>query len=182
MRNPSTIIAPAASMSLDDYIQDNGVEHFTATEVRTLRRLRVVAPEPPRRIWPNIIPTLWLAEELRSRMRDDPRAPADMGLIVGNGYRPRDLNRRAGGVWRSPHIPFRAIDLDLPRGVSGDTEAMETFYRHTAEIFLEHRHEYGIGLGLYRAWKGNRVHLDTGRRRSAHWKKAYTTPLLESLR
>ena len=172
MMHLSEIRQPHHDQSLDEYIEDHDIAHFSAKECRTLKRLGVTAPEPPRRLWPNVIPTLWLAEGLRERM--------GCPLLIGNGYRPKDLNRRVGGARYSRHITFRALDLDLGRYASSGDQG--EFYRCAAEIFLEHREEYGAGLGLYRAWKGSRIHLDTGRRRSAHWKRAYTTPLLRSLR
>lgn len=182
MRDLTDIEPPEPDATLDEYIQSYGIEHFSAKECRTLRRLQVTAPEPPRGLWANIIPTLWLAEELRKRMNADHGTAEEFGLAVGNGYRPKDLNRRAGGARRSRHITFSALDLDLPHSIARNPAAQTALYAIACEIFLEHGEEYGMGLGLYRPWGGRRVHIDTGRRRPAHWKRRYTKPLLESLR
>lgn len=141
---------------LDGYIRGEGIEHFSAKEVLTLRRLGVVAPVPPSNMWPRIIPALQLADALRKEL--------DHPLIIGNGYRPKELNRRAGGSRRSQHIYFRAVDIDLPSSHDSVVE-QERFYRAAGRLFLEHGHLMKIGFGLYRANRGTRVHLDCGYRR-----------------
>jgi hypothetical protein len=156
--------------ALTEFLQANGIEHFTGREVCTLRRLGEVVEPPPREWWDRIVPTLKIAEEIR----------AELGcpLIVGNGFRPAALNKRVGGARRSQHLFFRALDLDLP--VNRRSHA-EDFYRLAALAYLKHGEEHRVGLGLYRPWKGTRVHIDTGYRRR-HWKREFTAPLLESLR
>ena len=163
---------PTDCETLDAYLVSMGIDHFTAAELLTMRRAGITVPEPPREWWPRIIPTLRAAEWLRERMGHP--------LIVGNCYRPDPYNRQVGGARRSQHLFFRAIDLDLPnRKRSHENES--TFYSSAAELWISHGRELSLGLGLYRPWRGSRVHLDTGYRRR-HWSKKYTAPLLESLR
>ena len=100
---------PEPNETLDAYLQAHGVEHFSAREILTLRRAGVTVDAPPRSWWPRIIPTLELAEMLRAEVGHP--------LIVGNGYRPNPWNRKVGGARRSPHLFFRALDLDLPSGL-----------------------------------------------------------------
>jgi hypothetical protein len=163
---------PKSGESLDAYIKAHGVSHFSAREILTLRRLGETVKAPPSSKWPNIIPALLIAENIR----------AELGcpLIVGNGYRPEPFNSRVGGAKNSQHLHFRALDLDLPRS-HRSPELQEEFYRVAAEIYLEHGAALKMGLGLYRAWKGTRVHVDAGYRRR-HWKKEFTAPLLDSLK
>lgn len=155
---------------LTTFFQCSGIEHFTGREVCTLRRLGVTVDPPPRDWWDRMIPTLQIAESIR----------AELGcpLIVGNGYRPPAENKRVGGARRSQHLFFRALDLDLPRG---RRDLASDFYRLAGIEFLAKGRDLKMGLGLYRAWEGTRVHVDTGYRRR-HWSRKYTAPLLESLR
>jgi len=116
-----------------------------------------------------MIPTLRVAEYLRGQVGP---------LIVGNGYRPEPYNSQVGGAKNSTHLTFRALDLDL---ADQSRDNQERFYRVAAELFLTHGDELKMGLGLYRPWRGIRVHVDTGFRRR-HWKRDYTKPLLDSLK
>ncbi len=163
---------PEPNETLDAYLQAHGVEHFSAREILTLRRAGVTVDAPPRPWWPRIIPTLELAEMLRAEVGHP--------LIVGNGYRPNPWNRKVGGARRSPHLFFRALDLDLPRGHKS-REDQERFYEAAGSIFLDHGERYKMGLGLYRLNRGTRVHIDAGHRRRS-WSRKYVKPLLNSLR
>jgi uncharacterized protein YcbK (DUF882 family) len=158
--------------SLDDYLDAHGIRHFSASELLRMRRARVTVPQPRRALWPRIIPTLFLAEKIRTVLGH--------GLIVGNGYRPEPFNSSVGGAKNSQHLHFRALDLDLPRGHKS-REEQERFYETACEFYLELGFEYKIGLGLYRPWRGTRIHIDTGFRKR-RWKKAYVDPILESIR
>ena len=157
---------------LDEFLKDSGIQNFSAREVLTLRRLGVTVDPPPEDWWPRIVPALKVAEDIRAHLGHP--------LIIGNGFRPPAENKRAGGARRSQHLFFRAIDLDLPRK-SKTREHQEEFYEIAAAIFLERGEDLKMGLGLYRPWRGSRVHIDCGFRRR-HWSKRYTSPLLESLR
>lgn len=169
--------APRCNETYEQYVDrvatslSDGDPHFSAAELRRMRRARVTVPEPPSAWWPRIVPTLWLAEQLRKAMGP---------LIVGNGYRPEPYNRQVGGARFSSHKYHRAMDLDLPLG--GDYESRRDFYALACRLWLEHGRDLGIGLGLYAPWGGSRVHVDTGRQRPTYWKKRYVRPILERLR
>jgi hypothetical protein len=157
---------------LDEFLKDHGIQNFSAREVLTLRRLGVTVDPPPEEWWPRILPALEVAETLRAQLGHP--------LLIGNGYRPPAENKRAGGAQRSQHLFFRALDLDLPRSAK-TREHQEEFYEAAGRIFLSRGEELKMGLGLYRPWRGSRVHVDCGYRRR-HWSRKYTSPLLESLR
>lgn len=155
--------------SLGVIFKAEGIEHFTPREVCSMRKAKNAIAIPPSKYWERIIPALKLAEELRAIVGP---------LYVGNGYRPRDYNKAVGGSWRSQHIQFRALDLDLiERGVVNQ----ETFYEEACKIFLDRGKELKMGLGLYRPWRGTRIHIDIGYS-FRHWEKKYTKPILKSLR
>ena len=162
---------PFDGESLEDYIADHS-EFFSARELLTMKRARVTVPEPDRRMWPNIVPTLYIADKIRKTL--------DHPLVVGNGYRPEPYNSRVGGARRSQHLFFRAVDLDLPRGYNSATH-QEDFYEIACELYLDLGEEFEIGLGLYRPRRGRRVHIDTGFRQRK-WKDQYVDPILEGLR
>lgn len=158
--------------SIDFIFKAEGIEHFTAREVCSMRRAGNAIAIPPFKFWERIIPTLRLAEEIRSLI--------ECPLQVGNGYRPRDYNKAVGGSMFSQHIQFRALDLDLPRSRRG-IALQEELYETAAELFLSKGKELKMGLGLYRHNRGSRIHIDTGYG-YRHWKKKFTKPLLERLR
>jgi len=164
---------PRKEETLQVFLERHNINNFSAREVLTMRRAGVTVKAPKRSWWPRIVPTLWLAEMLRLEL--------GCPLVVGNGYRPEPYNSRVGGAKNSQHLHFRALDLDLPK--AHRTRALqEKFYLTAAEMFLDPElRDFKIGLGLYRPWRGTRVHLDTGYRRR-HWKKQNTQPLLDSLR
>lgn len=150
-----------------------GIHNFTASEVCGLRRTgRVVIP--PREWWARMIPTLVLAEEIRFRLGEIP-------LSVGNGYRPKDYNKIVGGSRNSQHIHFRALDLDLAGKHRRNRDVQGDFYELACKLYLEKGAKYKIGLGLYRPWRGTRIHIDTGYRQR-YWKKEYVKPILDGMK
>lgn len=163
---------PKRGESLDEYIDAHGIFHFSAGEILRMRRAGISVPAPKRALWPRIIPTLLLAEKIRTILGH--------GLVVGNGYRPEPYNSQVGGAKKSQHLFFRAVDLDLPSGHKS-REEQERFYETACSLYLDLGSEYKIGLGLYRPWKGTRIHIDTGYRKR-RWKKEYVDPILEGLR
>lgn len=178
VRRVSIPLAPVGDdTDLDAYLQRMEIENFTAREVLRAKRLGVVSDPPQRDWWSRIVPPLLVAEHIR--------AVLGVPLSIGNGYRPPAINKAAGGARRSEHLYFRALDLDLVSDDRKSREVQEAFYRVAAETYLSHGRELRMGLGLYRAWRGTRVHIDCGGprwRRPASWKRKYTKPLLEALR
>lgn len=123
---------------------------FSVAElVRGTRRLDA----PPPELWPNMVPTLLLAIELRTRMVERHGA---RGLRVNAAF------RRSGGAPRSRHKSNRALDLDL---LEGDRHLAAVYYEEAVRLWCEVGEEFEAGLGLYcphNKLRGIRVHLDTG--------------------
>lgn len=155
--------------SLNTMFEAAGITHFSAEEVCAMRKAKNAIAIPPTDYWTRIIPALKLAEELRRVVGP---------LRVGNGYRPADYNKAVGGARNSQHLYFRALDLDL---IERATVNQETFYEEACRIYLERGGDLKMGLGLYRPWRGTRIHIDTGYRKR-YWKAKYVEPILEGLR
>lgn len=171
MTHPTTLNETLLN-EMDSIFKIHNIKHFSAKELCSMRKANNALAIPPREFWPRIVPTLLLAEEIRSLI--------ECPLYVGNGYRPRDYNKVVGGSRSSQHIQFRALDLDLPRSRKS-VSMQENLYEAAAELYLTKGKKLKMGLGLYRHNRGSRIHIDTGHS-YRHWKKKYTKPLLESLR
>jgi len=166
------IAEPTDGEILDEYIKRCGIKHFSARECLTMRRAGIVVDPPPRNQWANIIPTLRVAEMLRNIMGH--------GLVVGNGYRPPEMNKKVGGSRRSRHLFFQALDLDLPskHQSSGNRKR---YYEAAVSLWMTLGDEYKIGIGLYSPHGGSRVHIDTGYRKR-RWERKYVDPIVKALR
>jgi len=148
-------------MDVDNFIRsfqlvlnDWGIDHFKAPEFIKMRRLGRLAPPPDESLWANMHPTALMADSLRRHM--------NCPLIVGNGYRPKALNKQVGGHPRSQHLHFRALDLDLTPGFY---DFAEKFYRYAVQMHMsEMGKDMKMGLGLYSPVGGTRIHIDFGHR------------------
>ena len=98
---------------------------------------------PPRALWPNLLPTLRVIEDLRSAGLVDPHR-------VASGYRDAALNRCAGGAARSRHVQNNALDFDLPASPANVARLCE-YWRSKGPALK-------LGLGFYTDTK---IHLDT---------------------
>lgn len=136
------------------YLTANGIEHFRAYELCDVGREKkdaeggVVATlkAPPVELWPNIIPTVRVAEWIRMRCG----TPID----VNSGYRDPDYNEAVGGAAKSRHVAFSAMDIcDRRIGPAGIARMLE-----------EHPEAPKMGIGVYPTF----VHIDT-RGYKARW-------------
>lgn len=160
---------PAEIEKLDAFLVSQGIRHFSATEVLTMRRARIIVPVPRQEWWVRIIRPLQLAERLREIVGP---------LSIGNGFRPRNLNAKVGGSRGSKHVVFRALDLDL---VDTSVVNCETFYNEAVGIWVHEGRALKMGIGLYSPWRGRRVHIDCGAS-YRRWKKKYVDPIAKGLR
>jgi uncharacterized protein YcbK (DUF882 family) len=142
---------PTATESFGAWFARQKFRHFKADEIswmfsRVNRGAR--NSEPPRELWPNIVPTL--------RVLDDLRLCMDKPITLTSTFRNLAYNRSVGSPDGSRHRRFDAIDFK----VSGARPA-EAF-----EVLRKWRDagKFTGGLGLYRSF----VHIDT-RPTNATW-------------
>ena len=126
------------------------LRHFTPGEIiAQSERIRggVTNSLPPEKLWPNIVPTLWVADQLRRHL--------GYPLIITSAYRSEEYNKKCGGAVRSQHKNNTALDL-IPRVTP--REAFNALKK------LRDAGAFQGGLGLYTSF----VHIDT-RGRNATW-------------
>lgn len=126
-------------------LKSHGIRNFTASELCPARRVRdgVVLREPPAELWPNIIPTLKVAQEARDHF--------DAPLYVNSAYRNESYNRAVGSTSRR-HVDFFAMDVFF-----GKIPTLELY-----EWLEAHPQADIMGLGWYPTF----VHMDTMGQRS----------------
>lgn len=143
---------PFDRTAFDNYIHSQGLHYFTPWEVLkpTGNSNRGVKNSPPpRALWPNIVPTLKVVDELRHRL--------GRPIIITSSYRSPAYNRSLRGAAKnSQHLYFRALDIKAP-GLS------------PRKVWLELRKmrsegKFKGGIGLYPTF----VHVDT-RGENVNW-------------
>jgi uncharacterized protein YcbK (DUF882 family) len=133
------------------FLDRNQIEHFTAREVLFLGasnswlKLNTV-PDPS--LWPNILPALAAADELRRRLAKP--------IQILSAYRNPAYNRAIGGARNSQHAQFRALDLTAKVPIP-----------ELARLAKQIRQEkiFTGGLGTYPGF----IHLDS-RPTNADWR------------
>lgn len=139
----------AAIAEYRHYLEQNGVGDVAPMRalLRSARMWRECdATEfvlPPKALWPNLLPTLRVLDDLRTSGLVD-------GRRVASGYRDPVLNTCAGGSTRSRHVSNNALDFDLPD--SPDNVARLCDYWRSKGPAMK------LGLGFY---TDTRIHLDT---------------------
>lgn len=127
------------------YLEHHGVENFRAIELCRPGRLAngrgPALQVPPETLWPNILPTLRVAEAVRSQYNQP--------VYVSSGYRDPAYNEAINGGTRSLHKSFNAMDIVIPNV-------------HPSEVYnylrsRENPVANATGLGLYSSF----VHIDT---------------------
>ena len=133
------------------FLDRNGIGHFTAKEVLFLGnsnswlKLNTV-PDPT--LWPNILPALAAADELRRRLGKP--------IQILSAFRNAAYNRAIGGARNSQHTKFTALDLTAKVPIP-----------ELARLARQIRTEklYTGGLGIYPGF----IHID-GRGTNADWR------------
>lgn len=129
-------------MSLQAYLEEHGIRHFSAVEVNPVGKLAngsgpalLPAPMP---LWPHIVKTLHVLEWLRERVGP---------VQILSGYRDAEYNKAVGGEDKSLHMLFNACDV----------AAKNASPKQVHRTLLKHPDAGKFGLGLYRGF----VHVDT---------------------
>jgi hypothetical protein len=106
---------------------------------------------PPRHLWPNIVPTLVVLNQVREDLK--------ASITVTSSYRSPSYNRSVGGATASYHLSFRATDVQAKGRTPRQVFKAAARLRGTAFVNPHTRKEFVFrgGLGLYPAF----VHMDT---------------------
>lgn len=125
-------------------LTEEGIHYFSAAEVffrgGSDERLRLNT-DPPRELWPNIIPALKVLDIAREKLGEP--------LRLTSIYRAPAYNLAIGGEKGSYHQHFVACD------VQSDRVSARGIYRVLADMRAEHA--FVGGLGKYPSF----VHVDT---------------------
>ena len=137
---------------LDELIEDSDIEHFRARELGRLNPNVWAGDsfELPDDGLDRIIPTLRLAEKIRQRWGGP--------VQVLSGYRSSTYNAAIGGVTRSQHTRFRALDL---RPVDEPFDLGHYFGIVQSVVGQAREGGQNVGLGLYYEGRGRFAHIDT---------------------
>ena len=133
------------------FLDRNRIQFFTAREVLFLGASNAwlklnTAPDPS--LWPNILPALAAADELRRRL--------GRPVQILSAYRNPSYNRAIGGARNSQHAQFRALDLTAKVPIPELAKLAKQI--RTEKIFTG-------GLGTYPGF----IHLDS-RPTNADWR------------
>lgn len=142
---------PTATETFAQWFDRQGLKHFKAQELTWyFSRVRngVKNSQPPRALWPNILPTLRILDRLREKL--------GKAVNISSTFRSLAYNRQVGSGDGSQHVKFTAIDFS----VSGLTPA-KVF---AALLDMRNKGEWTGGLGKYPTF----VHIDT-RGHNATW-------------
>jgi uncharacterized protein YcbK (DUF882 family) len=146
---------------LQQLLDAHGIEHFTiAGDSRILSPVARFQPGtvvPPVELWPNIIPTLQLADEIREMI--------GRPIRVVSGYRSPEYNAIVGSTPASEHVQFRAVDLAV--GIDDYNRLVAC-----AASVMNHADARGMRTGFGRYDLDYFVHIDTGstKGRRRRWK------------
>lgn len=131
-----------------DFIEPAGLVHFDAAEFLVLGSGHFntgpafgLNTAPPESLWPNIVPTARVLDELRERL--------DAPIRITSAYRSPAYNAAIGGKQHSWHVQFRACDITVD-GVSVSKVADTLMKMRNEKIFLG-------GIGRYARF----THVDT---------------------
>ena len=145
---------------LEAFIDRLGLRHFKGREFtpywsRTLDGVRNARPHES--LWPNIVPTLIVADEAREQLGQP--------ITISSSYRRPAYNAAVGGEENSFHMRFMALDLQSPAG----PKALHAVFKRLRGTRFKLPGNAGSfifrgGIGLYPTF----VHVDT-RGKDANW-------------
>jgi len=152
---PSAAKPSTPKEEFQQILDKRGIEFFTAEEVFFKGASNAKYQnntDPPRKLWPNILPTLDIADTARFNIKKP--------LRISSAYRSPAYNKSigAGAATNSQHIQFRALDLAAPPA---------TLKKLYAELMAMRARGYKIAIGRYPGF----IHIDT-RGTNASWGSA----------
>lgn len=106
--------------------------------------------DPPRDLWPNVLPLVTLLEAFRERV--------DKPLILSSVYRSPAYNKAIGGATSSEHMKFTAADFTVADPTSGPPDWAATLKAMRRDGM------FSGGIGIYPTF----VHVDV-RGHDADW-------------
>lgn len=149
---------------LQKLMTDYKIEYFSAAELFIPMR-----SFPPEEMYPNIIPTLIVADSLREC--------CGFPIVVTSSYRNKAHNQEVGGSPDSLHLIFNALDLRPMVPSEYSIELMHYYFDEFTCADLPRHYEFDatqftqkdMGIGRYDSF----VHIDTrglmGRKAPARW-------------
>lgn len=148
---------------LERFIDGLGLRYFKGYELTpywSQVRKGVRNSVPPESLWPNIVPTILVLDELRHRLK--------ASITLTSTYRRPAYNAAVGGEANSFHMQFKAIDFTCAKGKPKDWARELRKLRGTASFqgndnsgwFTFHG-----GIGTYPTF----VHVDTGTTYDRNW-------------
>ncbi|MGA0207488.1 MAG: D-Ala-D-Ala carboxypeptidase family metallohydrolase [Ilumatobacteraceae bacterium] len=138
-------------MTYSEFLAGLQLRHFAPSEITSYagrERNGISNSLPPEDLWLNIVPTLWVVDQLRHYF--------DAPITLTSIYRSPEYNSAVGGASQSEHMRNAAIDLQVK-----NIEPKDVFNRLSA---MRAAGTFAGGLGLYPTF----VHIDT-RGRNATW-------------
>lgn len=99
---------PRADESFSSWFNRQGLRNFKASELEWYFgkvRNGVKNSYPPKELWPNIIPTLNILDDLRDHFKKP--------LNISSTYRSPSYNKAISGASKSQHLNFKAVDFTV---------------------------------------------------------------------
>ena len=138
------------------------LRHFKGREFSeywTRKRGKVSNSLPPESLWPNIVPTLIVLDEVRER--------AGEPISILSTYRSPRYNAAVGGEPASFHMRFMAVDFTAGCGARKLHEIAQGLRNWIWKLPVRGTFQFDGGIGLY--VRSNFVHIDC-RSGAANWK------------
>lgn len=126
------------------FLDEIALRYVTSDDViRPHRNVRggVANNLPPRHMWPRLVPTLKIADEIRHRLG----TPLN---LISSAYRSPEYNLACSGAKHSYHMQNRALDLSF----TGGSDAAATVAKE-----LQKEGFFKGGIGVYPTF----IHVDT---------------------
>jgi len=100
---------PQVEETFEEWFSKQNIRNFTAKEFRNyfnIHRRGVRNSEPPRELWPNILPALRVVDKLRDYL--------GTACTITSSYRSPAYNGAiSGAASKSLHMQFRALDIQF---------------------------------------------------------------------